>query len=88
MLTISDVAAGGDRFQTLVALRDRLARDLDTAEEPRDVAQLVLRLTDVLQQIDEMPTSHEVSAADEIANRRLARRTGRAENKTRAARPS
>lgn len=74
-MTIADVAAGDDRLKTLIALRDRLAGDLDEAFEPRDVAVLSLRLTDVLEQIDAMPQSREVCAADEIAARRAQRRS-------------
>lgn len=74
-MTIADVAAGDDRLNTLVALRDRLAADLDEAIQPRDVAVLALRLTDVLEQIDGMPQSRKVSAADEIAARRARRKS-------------
>lgn len=71
-----DVVAAGDRLASLVALRDRLAADLDEATAARDVAPLVLRLTDVLEQIEAMPTSRQTSAADEIAARRSKRRSG------------
>ncbi len=85
------VAATGDRLATLEALRDRLAAKLDAYQEPRDtprdMAVLALRLTDVLAQIDGRPTSRQVSRADEIAERRAARRAGDTTNKTRAARP-
>lgn len=75
-MALVDVVAAGDRLASLMALRDRLAADLDEATTARDVAPLVLRLTDVLEQIDSMPTSRQVSAADEIAARRAKRRSG------------
>ena len=84
---LGDVARTGDRLATLQVLRDRLACDLDVARDPREVAALALRFTDVLQQIDAMPTTEKVSAADEIAERRAARRRAHPARKTRAARP-
>ncbi len=82
-----EAASSGDRLATLEALRDRLARDLDRAYEARDVAPLALRLTDVLAQIDAMPTSRQECAADEIAERRAARRGANAKDSPRASRP-
>lgn len=71
---ISDAAGSGDRLVTLRALRDRLAQEIDQCDQARDVAALALRLTDVLSQIDAIPNTEAVSAADELANRRSARR--------------
>jgi len=42
------------RLAGLVALRDRLALELDTAEQSRDVAALSRQFSDVLLQIDEL----------------------------------
>ena len=64
------------RLETLKALRDRLARDIDQTTSKRDVASLALRLQSVLADIDGIeggsanPAS---SPADEIAARRRAR---------------
>ncbi len=79
------VAHSGDRLATLQLLRDRLAADLDATFDAREVAALALRLTDVLDKIDAMPVSREVSPADEIAERRAARRGARAKGSARAA---
>jgi hypothetical protein len=84
---LADVARTGDRLATLTTLRDRLAADLDGTRDAREVAALALRLTDVLAQIDQQPATKQVSRADEIAERRAARRRTRTPNKTRAARP-
>jgi hypothetical protein len=67
-----------DRLTSLVALRDALARAIDGCDSLRDLAALSARLTDVLQQIEAIPNKAEVSAADEIAARRAARRTNSA----------
>lgn len=75
-MSLADVAVVGDRLATLTMLRDRLAAEIDLCDDQRLLPQLVLRLTDVLAQIDDMPSSGKVSAADEIAERRARRRSG------------
>jgi hypothetical protein len=67
-------AETGDRLGTLQMLRNRLAAEVDRCDDQRLLPALVLRLTDVLVQIDEMPQTQKVSRADEIAQRRAARR--------------
>lgn len=73
-MPLVEEVASGDRRRALVALRDRLAGDLDVCESARDVGTLAARLADVLEQIDALPNRAEVSAADEIAARRASRR--------------
>jgi hypothetical protein len=80
---IADAASTGNRLATLEALRDRLAAEIDQCDTQKDLAALVLRLTDVLEQIDSMPSTQQVSAADEIAERRAARRVGGSPHKAR-----
>jgi hypothetical protein len=57
--TLADVASRGDRLETLRALRDRLARELDLTASARDVAALSRQLTDVLQQIEDLTDPEE-----------------------------
>ncbi len=83
---VADAARSGDRLAALQMLRDRLAVEVDSCDSVRELPALVLRLTDVLAQIDSMPTSRQVSTADEIAQRRAARRRGRAKGSARAPR--
>lgn len=73
-MTIREALDSG-RLETLKALRDRLASDIDDCESMRDLAALSLRLQSVLEQIDEIEGSATQSAspADEIAQRRRAR---------------
>lgn len=78
-----EVGSAVGRLGMLEALRDRLAEDIDSCDDLRLLPALVLRLTDVLEQIDSMPVSRAVSAADEISERRAARRGGSAANKAR-----
>lgn len=68
-------ALTGDRAATLEALRDDLARSIVACDSLRDKAALGRLLKDVLADIDTIPTKGEVSAADEIAARRAARRS-------------
>jgi len=66
------------RLAGLVALRDRLAREIDTAEQSRDVAALSRQFSDVLLQIDELSSgaadaSKPVSPLDELRRKRAER---------------
>lgn len=70
---LATVAAGNDRAATLRALRDRVARELDKTDSARDVAALSRQMTEVLAQLEAIPTGKEISAADEVAARRASR---------------
>jgi len=75
MMSLSEEAPKG-RLAGLVALRDRLAAEIDTAEQSRDVAALSRQFSDVLLQIDELeaPTLEKpLTALDELNKRREAR---------------
>lgn len=67
---LAAVARAGNRAETLRALRDRLAAELDDCDSKRDVAALSQRLMDVLAQIAELPAEKEGTALDELARRR------------------
>jgi len=74
-MSLSEEAPKG-RLAGLVALRDRLAQEIDTAEQSRDVAALSRQFSDVLLQIDELeaPTLEKpLTALDELNKRREAR---------------
>ena len=74
-MTLFEEAPKG-RLQGLIALRDRLAQEIDTAEQSRDVAALSRQFSDVLLQIDELeaPTLEKpLTALDELNKRREAR---------------
>jgi hypothetical protein len=64
--------ASGDRGRALLALRDRLADELTSAEGAA-VASLARQLVLVLGELDGIK-SPEVSARDDLASRRTARR--------------
>ena len=74
-MSLSEEAPKG-RLAGLVALRDRLARELDECESARDVAALANRFTDVLAQIEELDPAAVVKPAtplDELRARRQAK---------------
>jgi len=80
-MSIAEEAPKG-RLAGLVALRDRLAVELDSAEQPAAVAALSRQFTDVLIQIDELDVTPAadapISPLDEMRRRRAerARKTG------------
>jgi hypothetical protein len=75
-VSLASVAEKGDRAATLTALRDRLAREIDQAEEPKDISALSARLTDVLAQLAAISPTKKVSTVDQLARKRRERRDG------------
>lgn len=74
-MSLSEEAPKG-RLSGLVALRDRLAAEIDTAEQSRDVAALSRQFSDVLLQIEELEAplvEKPLTALDELNKRREAR---------------
>lgn len=78
---LSTIVARDDRRQSLEAIRDRLARELQSVEG-RDVAVLSKELRDVMRELDSLPSGERVdpldklagTVADDLAERRAARR--------------
>jgi len=70
---VYDAAVSGDRLKSRVALRDRLAEEIETASA-RDLAALSKQFTDVLEQIAQHAEGDGTSKAEEIAKRREERR--------------
>lgn len=64
----------GNRRESLTALRDRLAEEIDGATSSRDVAVLAKQLTDVIRELDSLPAAEEASIFDDLAARRAGRR--------------
>lgn len=71
-MTIAAAAASGDRRAALVAMRNKLAHDMDDAP-PAVVAQIAARLQSVLAELDGLAVSGERDLADELKQRRLDR---------------
>lgn len=70
--SIEAAAATNNRRATLIAMRDKLARDMDEAP-PAVVAQIAGRLAAVLEEIDGLPDAQKVSPLDELNRRRQGR---------------
>lgn len=63
---VAPTAAKGDQLDTLIALRDRLAHELDVTRSARDVAALSRQLTEVLALIADLDNTEEEH--DELAD--------------------
>lgn len=66
-MDIVSAAATGDRRATLIALRDAIARTIQTCESGRDMAALSKRLIEVMDELDAISGSDdEPSAFDSV----------------------
>lgn len=80
-VNVSPVIVKGDMRESLVALRDRVAVELDNAgpcfecerSDPKLVATLTKELREVLAAIDTLPVPEGASRIDELANARKAK---------------
>lgn len=77
-MSLSEISAQGVRVETLRALRDKLATQIEDTDSGRDVAALSRQLTDVLEQIDKLERAGEGATQggtvlDELAKRRTQR---------------
>jgi hypothetical protein len=72
--SVEAAAKSGDSRAALLALRDRLARDIDSCKSRRDLAALSLRFLAVLERIDAGRPSPR-TLADELRERRAERLT-------------
>lgn len=69
--SVSQAVGTGDRRQALIALRDRLAQDIDNTETlPRDRAAITKQLQSVLSEIDELPAPEPAAVTPLEAARR------------------
>jgi hypothetical protein len=68
-MSVLEAAQGGDRRMALVALRDKLAAEIDVAPSTV-VAQLAGQLTKVLAELEALPVTGKVSTLDELEKRR------------------
>lgn len=71
---LSDTARNGDRRESLIALRDRLAQAIDSCQSLRDLAALANRFQTVLAEIDQLePRAEAENPLAELRARRAAR---------------
>ncbi|MBQ9005345.1 MAG: hypothetical protein IJ092_03110 [Atopobiaceae bacterium] len=65
MASVTEAAASGNRLDTLVALRDSIARAIDSEPSGRDVAALSKRLMEVMDEIEALPDGERAPTAFE-----------------------
>lgn len=74
MTTLHEAVATNDRRETLIALRDTIAKAIDGCESGRDIAALSKRLMEVIAEIDALPDpaaeANPLQAEQERARRR------------------
>lgn len=64
-MSIYDAAAHGSRRDLLVAMRDKIALDLDDGVPPRDLASLSRRLLEITREIESIDAAEE---GDDVAD--------------------
>ena len=65
MSDLVEAVKSGDRRDSLVALRDKLAAAIDSCESGRDIAALSRRLMDVMTEIEKLPDRDKPATAFE-----------------------
>lgn len=73
-MSLSEVAATGDRIKTLEATRDYLAKAIEECHSDRDRAALVARFMDCVDRIDGIKPDETETAAERIKRRAEERR--------------
>lgn len=73
-MSLQFAVASNDRRETLIALRDTIARTIDGCDSGRDIAALSKRLMEVIAEIDALPDpsseANPLQAEQERASRR------------------
>lgn len=63
MGVLIEAAKSGNKRDTLIALRDRLAEIIESCESGRDVAANSKRLMEVMQEIEALPEEQEITSS-------------------------
>lgn len=78
IVSVAKAASSEDTVETLRALRNKLALEIDLSEHPRDLAVLSARLMDTLDKLEQKTNGDKKTAGgalDELNKRRAARRS-------------
>jgi hypothetical protein len=70
---VAETARKGDRKETLIALRDRLAEAIDCTTDAAELSSLALRLQRTLEQIEDLGGADKREEEDDLAARRDAK---------------
>lgn len=71
MSGLLDAAKSGNKRETLIALRDKIAETIENCDSGRDIAANSKRLMEVMAEIDELPdpTAQHISKHDRLKQR-------------------
>lgn len=69
-------ARRGDRRETLVSLRDQIARAIDESESGRDIAALSKRLMEVMDELEALPDPSKTAENPALSARKRVRNRG------------
>ena len=78
ILGLADVVANGNRRDSLEALRDHLAQELENAPAGLAIGPIANQLRVVLAELDALPDARQESTVDDLAKRRSTRRAAAA----------
>lgn len=68
--SLIDAAKSGNKKKTLIALRDKLAEKIETCESGRDLAALSKRLSEVMDELDEIKAAEKAKRDKRAAEKR------------------
>lgn len=71
-MSVREAAASGSQREALIALRDRLAAEIDVCDDPKAVASLSRQFVDVVGRLGDSEESKKGTVLDELAKRRAA----------------
>lgn len=63
MATLTDAVKSGDKRETLIALRDKIAQTIDNCESGRDMAANSKRLMEVIAELEALPDPNTVKVS-------------------------
>ena len=68
MKDLVEAAQSGDKRETLIALRDKIAETIENSDSGRDIAANSKRLMEVMAEIDELPdpSAQKISKHDRL----------------------
>lgn len=71
-MSVSEAASSGSECDALMALRDRLAAEIDACDSGRDLAALSRQFVDVVTRLGDSEDAKKGTVLDELSKRRAA----------------
>lgn len=66
-ISLMDACKSGNKKKTLIALRDKIAKSLETCESGRDIAALSKRLTEVMDELEQIKAAEKAKREKKAA---------------------